>query len=162
MTFSQTQHHMGTEVEISIFDTTVPQEKIKSDIKSAFQIFQNMQQEFSRFQQDSCLTKLNEKKSAEVSDIFLEVLQKSQYFFELTGGYFNPLISLESIGYDKSFTHLPKERKEYSFSPTEEYDFQNIRIEDHTVHLKAEHNLDFGGIVKGYTVDTVRDFFWEQ
>jgi hypothetical protein len=61
---------MGTDIDITVFwDTDCSQ-----DIEGIFDLFKALEIEFSRFLEESSLSFLNKKKSAEVSNTFIEDL----------------------------------------------------------------------------------------
>jgi len=99
MDFFKTERYMGTDIEIQIFDIfdEYTSEKLEIDGALAFEIFLKYEKEFSRFDMMSALSQLNQKRTLQVSDTFIDVLKKAQYFFTLTEGYFNPCVSVKNL-----------------------------------------------------------------
>lgn len=155
---SQTQYHMGTQVEVEIFDVW----DFQTLLSNAFAIFQEMEQIFSRFLPDSLLSQLNQKKVLEVPPVFLEVLEQAQYFYKISQGYFNPLINLSALWYQKSFETLEKQSIVPDIQHIRTRDMSDISLHGNTVALRGTAELDFWGIVKGYTVDRVKEYLLSQ
>lgn len=109
--------------------------------------------EFSRFKPTSSLSLLNDSKKMEVSDRFLNLLDKSRVIFQETQGYFNPLINMNIIGYSHNFTDKNFE----IISAKENLDFLAIKNYGNVIELQPDMNLDFWSIAKGYLADLV----WE-
>lgn len=158
MSYGKSEYHMGTEIEIDIFESL--SQTLEWDVSECFQLFETLEQEFSRFREDSILSRLNREKTLKVSDTFLEVLQKSQYFFVLSGWFFNPLVDISSLGYTQDFDTLEEDIQEKNSESGR--DFQNISIIENTITLKENHILDLGWIVKGYSVDRVKELLRDK
>lgn len=58
---------------------------------------------FSRFRSDSMLSVLNETKTADVNDDFLDLFRSAKHIYALTDGYFNPLTDIRTLGYMADF-----------------------------------------------------------
>ena len=145
---------MWTEIEIIINSDNFPEIKILKDIKSAFNIFYDYQNEFSRFDKNSSLSQINKNKSWKVSEIFLEVLELSKEIYKKTNWYFNPLVNIWNIWYSHNF-------KDYTFIKTnfeENLNLYEIKIVWNNIYLKPNQNFDFWWIVKWLTVDKVWEF----
>ena len=146
----KTKKIMWTEISIIIYDKNVD----NSIYEKAFDIFYKNEKKFSRFDKNSMLSKLNRNKILEVDDDFIKVLKLSKLFYKKTNWYFNPLVNLSSIWYSESFDNKNFYKKETNV----DLDFDSIRIVWNKVFLKENQNLDFWGIVKGWTVDLVANF----
>ena len=107
---------------------------------------------FSRFDSNSMLSQLNEKRELMVSDQFLMLWDQSVYFYKKTGGCFNPLASPAHIGYRESFE---KKSQEFVSSKLIDLDFSKIEKNGNVLKLKPGQLLDFGGFGKGYLVDQI-------
>lgn len=141
---------MGTEISIMVRSNQDP----NKDIEAGFAIFRSYEQEFSRFHPDSVLSLLNMKKAAVPSPRFLKIMNLCDRIYLETGGIFNPLINLCHIGYTSSF-------ETSEFVPTDEVldtDWKRVSISPENITIWKNQYLDLGGIVKGYSVDDVRDY----
>lgn len=150
MNYKKTQFLMWTNIEITISSDINPEK----EIYESFWIIYSYELEFSRFLKNSALTLLNQNKTLEVSQRFLEVFKKSKEIFQLTNGYFNPLINLSNIGYSHSF-EANNFKKEISWN---NLDIENIKVSWNTISILENQNIDFGWIVKWYVVDIVRNY----
>ena len=151
------QFLMWTEVEITIFSDS-SKKKISKDIEKAFDIFSKLEKIFSRFNKDSHLSQLNKYKTLEVNDLFLDVLLFSKKIYKKTGFFFNPLVDISGIWYSSTF-------KEGIFKKIylgNNLELENIIIIWNKVRLQFNQNLDFGWIVKWYTVDKVSSFLRKE
>ncbi len=146
----KTKKIMWTDISISIYDDNFD-ETILDD---AFDIFHKNEIIFSRFDKNSLLSKLNKNKILEVNKDFINIFQLSKFFHKKTNWYFNPLINLNNIWYSESFDNKKFYKKESKAS----LDFDSIKIDWNKISLQENQNLDFGWIVKWWTVDLVANF----
>ena len=140
---------MGTDIDITVFWET----DCSQDVENIFDLFKALEIEFSRFLEESSLSFLNKKKSIEVSNTFIEVMNICKKLYEDTHWYFNPLVNLGHIGYSKSFDlkqFIKDEQDEINI------DFDKVQIEGNTVTLDENQILDLGWIVKWFAVDLAR------
>jgi thiamine biosynthesis lipoprotein len=144
---------MWTEIEI-IINSSLQEDKILKDIKKSFDIFTDLEKEFSRFDKNSSLSKLNKNKTLEVSDRFIKILNLSIEINKKTNNYFNPLVNISNIWYSNNF--LDKNFKKTKIE--QNLNLKNIQIIWNKIILKNNQNLDFWWIVKWYTVDLVKEF----
>lgn len=108
---------------------------------------------FSRFKQDSFISKLAQKKGVfEVREDFTTLLLMYLPLYHLTGGLFTPLIGQQLVeaGYDS----------QYSLKETELHDVPAftdvVEVLDSThIELKKPSLIDIGAIGKGYLIDTI-------
>lgn len=152
MEYSKTKKLMGTEITITIFSEKDPNQ----DIEKVFDIFHNLEEEFSRFISESRLSILNKKRTAEVSDTFIDVLKKCKKLYTDTDFYFNPLINVRQLGYSNDF-----HSKQFKKEDTELHvnlQLEKIEIQGNRVSLHEGQNLDLGGIVKWYGVDKAKTY----
>jgi len=148
MEHTKTKFLMWTDVTITIFWEENPNE----DIEQVFEIFRDLEKEFSRFTSDSDLSILNRERRWEVSDTFIDVMKKCKEIYTDTDGYFNPLINVSNLWYSQDF-HSKKFEKKISEVNLE---VENIEVRWNTISLQQGQNLDLGGIVKWYGVDKAR------
>jgi len=156
--FSAQKKIMGTQIEILIpknqenSSSTAGFEEIS---EQAFEEFFRIEKIFSRFDSSSELSKLNRKKHLQVSPEFFEQVKYALHLSEISYGFFNPLISLSTLGYTSDF-----EEKKFSPSKTEEVflDWKKIICDTktQTITLPDNANIDLGGTIKGYAVDKAK------
>ncbi|MEI6673401.1 MAG: FAD:protein FMN transferase [bacterium] len=115
-------------------------------MEKTFNIFYDLEQEFSRFTSESSLSMLNNKRTSEVSDTFIDILNKCKNIYTDTNFYFNPLINLKQLGYSKDF-HSNKFIQE-DIGLKVNLSFEKVEIHRNKVYLQEGQNLDLGGIVK--------------
>ena len=137
---------LGTNIDIAVvsMDSDTPRK-----IAMVFEYFSSFEQEFSRFLPDSALSRLNRKKTLEVSSRFLELMELSKIEYQKTDGFFNPLVQVSRLGYSHSFDTGVFEENDAAVDT----DFSKISISGNRVSLAEHQELDFGGIGKGYAVD---------
>lgn len=150
MNYKKSAFLMGTQIEINISTDKNP----LSHIYEAFWLIYSYEIEFSRFLTSSSLSLLNQNKTLEVSDRFLEVLKISKEIYTLTSWSFNPLINLWNIWYSETFDNNHFEK----VISGDNLDIEKIMIHENHVTLLPTQNIDFGWIVKWYCVDRVADF----
>ncbi|MFA6521273.1 MAG: FAD:protein FMN transferase, partial [Candidatus Gracilibacteria bacterium] len=137
----------------------------------------NFEEKFSRFKNASELNKLNKSNGGKikVSAEMIDLLIKAKGAYIATNGLFDPtiLVSLNSVGYNKSFNTLKDSQQKSAFSIKKKFkerikfDALKINKKQKTVNSPAGLNIDFGGIAKGYWVDKTQkildnffDNFW--
>ena len=137
-------------------------EQLAAGFERARQFIQDGERRFTRFSEDSELSKLN-RSAGEIfwasADLF-EVVALARRFFHLTRGLFDPSIlpELKRAGYDRSMelirTEGPAplietllEGKRASFSEVE------LDETDHTILLPPGMEIDLGGIAKGWIAE---------
>lgn len=150
MKYTKTQFLMWTNIDITIISDENPNQ----DIFDSFWIFYSLEKEFSRFLDDSDLNILNKNKEFEVSNRFIDVLNKVKKIYIDSDNFFNPLINLNNIWYSWDFKKWLFEKK----NEDQDTHFDNISILWNYVILKENQNLDLWWIVKGYWVDLASDY----
>ena len=89
MEIRRIQKHMGSQIEIILVDVK-DTETAEKHFSQAFQIFSDMEQEFSRFRADSSLSLLNTHKHLQAGKDFLRVVSEIYRYYTFTKGYFHP------------------------------------------------------------------------
>ncbi len=149
--------HMGTTVHLSFVCTDA---KIADKLAlTTFRVITEYEKRFSRFLPESELSKLNHSKSELVSQEFFNLLIRSQELASLTKENFNPLLQVSKLGYELSYPHYTNSSTRHKEAQTYNTDFSTVTI-DHKSHratLKADQQLDFGGILKGYLAAQLAD-----
>ena len=115
---------------------------------------------FSRFQPASELSLLNEASGPTVvSPELFHALERARVHWEMTHGWFDPTVgrALCAAGYDRSFSAGGLDRPEPTPSVRPHASFGDVQLDHHTrtVMLPPGTLLDFGGFIKGRTVDAV-------
>jgi len=124
-----------------------------------------IEEKFSRFKEDSLVYKINNEKGSwiDVDDEFLYVLKTSLYLNKISNGAFNPLIGdiVNEYGFYDGNYKVPDENTLKGL--LKNIDIKNIEIDEKNKKIKIENgSLDFGGIVKGYAVDKIREILIEN
>lgn len=120
-------------------------------------VFADAEQRFSRFRDDSELTRLNRARGPiAVSPELLDVLRRARRHAIETDGMFDPAIgaALCAAGYDRSFSPGGLDRAA-PILPVARARLSELVIDERagTVHRPPHVQLDLGGLVKGHTVD---------
>lgn len=154
----------GTDVDFQIVisgESLV--DNAEKDLKQAQQMCEKFEKVFSRFDEQSELSKINKNlgESIKVSPLFLKVSNLVINSYNETDGYFDPRVIevLEGIGYDKNFSEISplieaqkKDRKTEKRNLSEDF----VVLGDKIIF---NARMDFAGFVKGFAVDQVADFF---
>ncbi len=104
---------------------------------------------YSRFKSDSLVTQLNKDGVLKnPPEEFVRMLERSLHWYKETGGVFNVLSANAQTaqGYGQSFS--PKSEKLFG-NPKEDLEIQTEQI------VLKNGSLDFGGIGKGFLIDTI-------
>ena len=123
-------------------------------VNSCYDMIINFENEFSRFKNDSILSKLNIEKKLEVSDDFLNLIIKSREIYSLSKGYFNPLIDVRKIWYSHSFD----ENKFEILDIKENLDFKNVKNYWNLLEIDENMTIDFWSIAKWFLADKVGNY----
>ena len=152
---------MGTSLQI-LFSA----EK-KADAAHAFAhavpVAQTWERTCSRFLPDSELSQLNRGAISQVSELFWEVFEESQHWYDFSGGLFNPLLSPVHLGYKhdffrgkNAFSDQPDKNANFNFSPLK------TKSDSREIFLSAGQKLDFGGFLKGFLAEKLAHLMLEQ
>lgn len=122
-------------------------------------VFDVAERRFSRFLPDSELSRLNRARGPmPVSEALYDVIARCQQHTRATGGLFDPAVgaALVALGYDRSFVPGALDREEGAAVVAGKTPSVCDAVLDparRTVSLPPGLSLDFGGLVKGATVD---------
>jgi thiamine biosynthesis lipoprotein len=121
-------------------------------------VFADAEARFSRFREDSELSRINRARNAMVvSAPMFDALSTARRYVELTGGLFDPAIggALASLGYDRSFAPGALDRDGDEAVAPAAASFLAVELDAarRTVKRPANIQLDLGGMIKGRTVD---------
>lgn len=136
------------------------------------EIFERAEQRFSRFREDSELSRLNRASGPfRVSAELFELLVRARSYVAMTGGIFDPAVggAMLALGYDRSFSpgaldHAFDHPLDHPLDPLERLDggprpapasVLDLLLDGHaqTVTRPPQLQLDLGGLAKGATVD---------
>jgi FAD:protein FMN transferase len=122
------------------------------------QLFAAAERTFSRFRTDSELSRLNQADGpVVVSATMFQALQRARAYWEMTAGWFDPMIcpALVAAGYDQSFAPGLLDRGEQLCVLPRRRSFADVLLDSdsRTVILATRTSLDFGGFIKGWAVD---------
>jgi len=151
----QTFHAMNTQVTVWVPHV---ESAVEHDIAVAIaKQFADIERRFSRFLPRSELSELNRATtSVAVSTEMIELLRACSHHVADTGGIFDPTVgaALCAAGYDRSFAPGALDRAQLVDTPTPA-SFAEVNIDEaaRIVQRPPHVVLDFGGLVKGRTVD---------
>lgn len=144
---SEKKELLGTVIEIKLLTSQ------KNLFKKCFEEIKRIEKTYSRFLDDSALSKLNSNlgKWVEIDDELLFLLSKAKEFLQKTSGSFDITLKsvLDSIGYDKNYSLKPKP---ISLQKNSAKGFE-LDLREKKVLLQKE--IDFGGFGKGFALDKV-------
>jgi len=151
--------YMGTFLIVSIDN------EHKNVINNINEEIIRIEEKFSRFKEGSLVYKINNEKGSwiDVDDEFLYIIKTSLYLNEVSNGAFNPLIGdiVNEWGFYDGNYKVPDENTLKGL--LKNIDIKNIEIDEKNKKIKIENgSLDFGGIVKGYAVDKIREILIEN
>jgi len=154
---------MNTIVEISAW-TDLDRSLVYELFDKAYQQFHFVIDRFSRFKNDSELSRLNEKTGEEVK-VSQELFNLITFALEIakkTNGAFDPTVIdfLETYGYNahydfKRLSHKELLKREIQQILKERPSFKEIQInrKDLSIRLAKTQRIDLGSLGKGYAID---------
>ena len=87
-----------------------------------------------------------------ISEEMLQVIEKSIYFSEISGGAFD--ITYASVGYTYDYRKSRQPSDESIAAKLPAIDYRHIEIDDNRIRFRQNGvRIDLGGIAKGYAVD---------
>lgn len=125
-------------------------------LNGAFSLCQEFEEKFSKTLESSEIYRLNSLGGGEVSDECIDILKKSVYYSELTGGEFDVTICSVSDLWDFNQKKIPSSND--IAEAIKSVGYKKIEITGNRVDLNGA-KIDLGGIAKGYIADKVRDYF---
>jgi len=156
---------LGTDIDLQIVvESKTQEEKAKKDINEAVGLYDKYEKIFSRFDNQSELSKLNKNlnifqvASAEV----LEIAKKCLLHNKKTKNFFDPRIieNLEIAGYAKDFKKndfsVEVENEKFNFRKPGKILENDLKIRENEIFFGSR--MDFSGIAKGWITDKVAEF----
>lgn len=158
--FQQTGHGLGTDIVITINDTSAVSDALFVEIWSIIKQFENR---FSRFKTTSEITKVNNTPSefVQVSTEFIALVKSAVTYSNSTDGVYNPLVlgNVQRAGYKGSWPNVEQHDERLDFSDRAQIrPASSIIIHGTSVQIPSGSALDFGGIGKGFLLDKIADF----
>ncbi len=145
---------MGCDLSVSL---------VMADARAANALYDQMRSraqrydaQFSRFKEESELSRLNRAGELAVTPEFLAVLKLGFELYEKTERAFNPLVDISRFGYDADIEEVQgTERALTSNAVPYDTDFSSVSIdwERRVVRLAPGQSLDVGGYLKGYVAE---------
>ncbi len=111
-----------------------------------FKIFSDLDKVLSTYKKDSDVSKLNRQQSIEPKIQTVELLKLTNYYNKITEGHFNIYTGKQSFMARKSKMNLYL--KPMSLKAGSYHSYSNNKLK-----LISKHQLDFGGVAKGYAID---------
>lgn len=139
-------------------DVTVTSSRDEAAIaERVLEIFEAAEQRFSRFREDSELSRLNRARGPfRASPELFHLLVRARSYVEQTEGLFDPAVgsAMVALGYDRSFAPGALDRAATGERPAGG-SFRDVVLDEaQRVVIRPPHlHLDLGGMVKGATVD---------
>ncbi len=117
--------------------------------------FRRLDAVFSRFREDSELSRLNAATTARCSEEMLEVVELSLAARERTQGRFDPTVhdAVVAAGYDRTFALVERDALAAERQPPACGGGVHVDRERRVVELEHGARLDLGGIVKGWAAE---------
>ena len=125
----------------------------------------NVAKEWSRFEQNNEMDKLNQLKigkTMQLSPELYDCLKLANDYYMSTNGLFSPYLKLqlEQHGYNQSFPFYEVSEKSIQINLIEEVPF--LFLNNHQV-LKMNHQqIDLGGFAKGYVVEKLAQWLQQE
>ncbi|MCC7540661.1 MAG: FAD:protein FMN transferase [Deltaproteobacteria bacterium] len=159
---SATFRAMSTDV--TVIAPTLDDDDELAATRRVAEVFADAEQRFSRFREDSELSRLNRSRAPFVaSPALFAALLRARAHVRSSGGIFDPAIgaALCRAGYDRSFASHRLDRDAPPVPPVRPARFDEVALDEptRTVTLPIDLRLDLGGFVKGLTVDLAASSF---
>lgn len=158
---SQTRVLLGTFVTITDYDSTLEKSLIGSAFDSAFQAIAEIEATTNPFDPQSTIGKINrlsgKQTSFAISPQLFSILSSALYISQQSEGSFDftiwPVFKLWHFGTDSA--RIPDSKEIEQELPL--VNFKNVQLDSGTISFaKKGMEIDLGGIVKGYAVETAR------
>lgn len=147
---------MGTTLEVALVTSDFA--KAEKAFTHVLEMAQGYERTFSRFQNESELSRLNHQKNMRVSGSFIEVTRTAQKLHAQTCGIFNPLLQIEKLGYDVSFEKISPRTSSAVIEPYD-IDMTKVLVDEQAreVHIGEKQKLDYGGFLKGFVAERIAE-----
>lgn len=124
--------------------------------------------EWSRFQDNNELSKLNQLKVGEtlqLSSALYDCLERANHYYTISNGLFSPYLKLqlEQHGYNRSFPFIEaKGTDREKASPLNNTSQPILFLYDNLVLKTGEQQVDLGGFAKGYAVEKIAEWLQQE
>jgi thiamine biosynthesis lipoprotein len=149
----QSRDIMGTRVTVELWSEDKPTGERCSE--RVFAEMKRIDAEMSPFKPDSEISRINRLASqhpVEVSRELYLLLQRAQWFSQLTDGVFD--ITFASVGYRYDYRQHLKPDDQTIEQEINRIDYKKMTLQNGTIHFGLDGmRIDLGGIAKGYAVD---------
>lgn len=147
---------MGTTLEVALVTSDFA--KAEKAFTHVLEMARGYERTFSRFQNESELSRLNHQKNMRVSGSFIEVTRTAQKLHAQTCGIFNPLLQIEKLGYDVSFEKISPRTSSVVIEPYD-IDMTKVLVDEQAreVHIGEKQKLDYGGFLKGFVAERIAE-----
>ncbi|MBP9749204.1 MAG: FAD:protein FMN transferase [Candidatus Pacebacteria bacterium] len=144
---------MGCDTMVSIVSAS--RARAETAYAHALTLGRDYEARFTRFHDDSELSRLNRERKASISPLFMDALLHARELYLETSGVFNVLLQVRSLGYTTDFTSMDKDT--VGDSAIYNTNFMEVAIDGdtNTVSLSPGQQLDFGGFIKGHTAEVM-------
>jgi len=157
----ETRTLMDTFCEISCYNSD--KDKAIAAIDTAFKEMERIERVFSKFDENSEVSKINKLAGLEKVSVSKEVFsltEKSVYYSRISEGAFDITVAplMEIWGFVRRHKLIPD--KEAIENALKDVGYENIELDSRELSVKFLNKgtkIDFGGITKGYAVDRAKD-----
>jgi thiamine biosynthesis lipoprotein len=142
---------MGVAVECLV-ESECPADAAFDEVEAEFE---RLEQIFSRFRDDSELSRLNRAGRAVAGGELLEVVQRALEARDSTGGRFDPTVhdAVTASGYDRTFAEVEAAGRAPRSAGVRCGGDVRVDPATHTIALGKGARLDLGGIAKGWSAE---------
>ena len=152
---------MGTTYSIKFSNSDIPIYKVQKDISDIFDLINSQMSTYKSDSEISIFNDMSLKVSKKISSDFYYVLEKSEFYYQLSEGLFD--ITIEPLskvwGFkDENFT-LPTAKDIDSILNTIGFDKIKLRGDNTIVKRNDDVRISLNAIAKGYAVDKVSEYF---
>ena len=149
---------MGTTATITVAGSASEDLCLKQVLNATFDIISDYDRSFSTFRDDSPIYMLNENKVLENPDPeLLYILDKSGYYYNITGGAFDitvqPLLDMWGKAAKGIFPNASEVNETRQL-----VGFDYIIYNENKVKIKPDMKITLGGIAKGYAIDKAVEY----
>ena len=152
---------MDTIIDITFYNTDNYKEHYKK-IKKIYQDVDTVANDFSSSYNEISIYDLNQKREIQGNDILIDLINKSLELKDETNGYYNPFIGRLSHLWKVAIKNNEIVSKDLINQELEIMNNTKVEINNNTIKLTGEGNLDLGGIAKGYATQKAYEYLKEN
>lgn len=132
----------------------------KKTVSGAFELCSNYEKMLSKTSSSGDVYRLNNSnESISVSDETFEIISRSVYYSNMSGGKFDITVYPISMLWDFKNQVVPS--KDEISEAIKNVDYQSIQLENGKVNLNGK-KIDLGGIAKGFIADKIAEYLKEN